>query len=269
MSSFALKIIAIVCMTLDHFDTIIGQGGLLQLYPDPEAALASMEALSLTSGILFPMEVLGRAAFPLFAFMLAEGCAKTHSMPRYLGRLALFAVISEPFFYFAFGYRPSFSGLLNEFALLNFTNVFFTLFLAALSIFIFQKLSGKYEAKGAVISLIAALVLALAAEYFDTDYGAMGVFLIVALYLTRERKAVQCTVIVLWSMILYLCDGFRPEWYSFSNPWQIKSFIGACLACIPVLLYNGKRGRAMKWTFYIYYPAHLLVLTLINRALMG
>lgn len=268
MSSFALKIIAIVCMTLDHFDTIIGQGGLLRLYPDPEAAHASMEALSLTSGILFPMEVLGRAAFPLFAFMLAEGCAKTHSMPRYLGCLALFAVISEPFFYFAFGYRPSFSGLLNEFALLNFTNVFFTLFLAALSIFIFQKLSGKYEAKGAVISLIAALALAFAAEYFGTDYGAMGVFLIVALYLTRGRRGIQCVVVALWAVTLYL-GGYLLTFGSGVVANSVHEALGACLACIPIALYNGKRGRAMKWTFYVYYPAHLLVLTLINRALMG
>ena len=268
MSSFALKIIAIVCMTLDHFDKIIGQSGLLQLYPDPEVALASMEALSLTSGILFPMEVLGRAAFPLFAFMMAEGCAKTHSMPRYLGRLALFAVISEPFFYFAFEPGASFTGLMNDLVGLNFTNVFFTLFLAALGIFIFQKLSGKCEAKGAVMSLIAALVLALAAEYFNTDYGAMGVLLIVALYLTRGRRGIQCVVVALWAVTLYL-GGYLLTFGSGGVANSVLEALGACLACIPIARYNGKRGRAMKWTFYVYYPAHLLVLTLIDRALLG
>ena len=84
MTSFALKIIAIVSMTLDHFAKIIGQGGLLQLYSDPVSAMNSLDALRMTSFILHLMEVLGRMAFPLFAFMLAEGCAKTRSMPRYL-----------------------------------------------------------------------------------------------------------------------------------------------------------------------------------------
>ena len=101
MSSFALKITAIVLMTLDHFATIVGQLGIIALIPG--AGLDSAWALNLSYGILLALNGLGRAAFPLFAFMLAEGCARTRSMPRYIGRLALFALISEPVFYFTLG----------------------------------------------------------------------------------------------------------------------------------------------------------------------
>lgn len=268
MTSFALKIIAIVSMTLDHFAKIIGQGGLLQLYSDPVSAMNSLDALRLTSFIPHLMEVLGRMAFPLFAFMLAEGCAKTRSMPRYLGRLALFAVISEPVYYFAFGFEPNVDGLFSNLAQLRFTNVFFTLFIGVFAVYIYQKLTAKYGAKGSIIASIIAVFLSFAAGFFNTDYGAMGVLLIVALYLTRGRRGVQCAVIVLWAVALYsggylLTSGLSGALSGF------EEVLGACLACIPIMLYNGERGRRMKWTFYVYYPAHLLALTLIDRALMG
>ncbi len=45
------------------------------------------------------------------------------------------------------------------------------------------------------------------------------------------------------------------------------ALIGFTLACILLLLYDGRRGRPMKWLFYIYYPAHLLVIWLVKLAL--
>lgn len=139
VTSFALKIVAIVTMTIDHIYSIIGQAGFMVLLPDA--------LLSTTFYMSRLFHIIGRMAFPIFAFMLAEGSAKTHSMPRYLGRLALFAVISEPFFFYAFNRDPSMTSVLDSLARLNFTNVFFTLFLGALSIFICQKLTEKYAEK--------------------------------------------------------------------------------------------------------------------------
>ena len=255
VTSFALKIVAIVTMTIDHICSIIGQAGFMVLLPDA--------SLSTTFYMSKLFHIIGRMAFPIFAFMLAEGSAKTHSMPRYLGRLALFAVISEPFFFYAFNRDPSMTSVLDSLARLNFTNVFFTLFLGALSIFICQKLTEKYAEKGQIVSALCAIVLAFAGEYFKTDYGAMGVLLIVTLYFTREKRSMQCVEIVLWAFLLY------PGWTSLSPGMNldILDALGASLACIPILLYNGKRGRPMKWTFYVYYPAHLLALTLIAGAL--
>ena len=253
MTSFTLKVIAIVSMTIDHAGKVLGQAILLELFPD---------TLTGTFTTVKICTVLGRMAFPLFAFMLAEGCSRTRSMPRYLGRLALFAAISEPFFY-AFNSSSSITSMLDSLAGLNFTNVFFTLFLGALSIFICQKITEKYVRKGQIVSALLAVVLAFAAEYFKTDYGAMGVLLIVTLYFTREKRSIQCVEIVLWAFLLY------PGWTSLSPGMNLNILetLGASLACIPILLYNGKRGRPMKWTFYVYYPVHLLALTLIAGAL--
>ena len=183
MSSFALKITAIVLMTLDHFATIAGQLGLIALIPG--AGLDSAWALNLSYGILLALNGLGRAAFPLFAFMLAEGCARTRSMPRYIGRLALFALISEPVYYFTLGgavYGADLGGFLANIAGLNFNNIFFTLALAALAIYAWQLLAPRGRG-GAALGLLAFALAAFAAGYFKTDYGAMGVILIFALYL--------------------------------------------------------------------------------------
>ena len=181
--------------------------------------------------------------------------------------MALFAVISEPFYYFAFGFEPSVAGLFGNLAQMRFTNVFFTLFLGVLAVYIY-KLTAKYGVKSWIIAGITAVFLSFAAGFFKTDYGAMGVLLIAALYLTRGRRGVQCAVVALWAAALYsggylLTSGLSGALSGFEEA------LGACLACIPIMLYNGERGRRMKWTFYVYYPAHLLVLTLIDRALTG
>ena len=224
MSSFALKLTAIALMTLDHFASIIGQAGLIALFPG--AGWDSAWAVKLSYVILQILHGLGRAAFPLFAFMLAEGCTRTRSMPRYMGRLALFALISEPVYYFTLGgavYGADLGGLAAHLAALNFENVFFTLTLAALAIYAWQCLAPRGRV-GAALSLVAFALAAFAAEYFKTDYGAMGVILIFALCLVRTNRKLQGAVIVLWSAALYL----------FIGRWQFVSFAGACLALIPL-----------------------------------
>ncbi len=79
MTSFVMKIIAIVAMTCDHFAMIIGQPGLMEMFP-------SM-SLQVSYDIVRIMSAIGRLAFPLFAFMLVEGCNKTRTSsvhPRYI-----------------------------------------------------------------------------------------------------------------------------------------------------------------------------------------
>lgn len=136
MTSYFIKITAVIAMTIDHVAAIIGQMGLLSIFP----------SLSLQTSyyIINLMRAIGRIAFPLYAFMIAEGARKTCSMPKYIGRLILFAFISEPVFYYALSLEaPTFSGFFENLLGLNLGNVFFTLTLAAITIYIYQLLEHK------------------------------------------------------------------------------------------------------------------------------
>ena len=258
MTSFGLKIIAIIAMTIDHAARIIGQVGLMELFPDMP--------LSTSYSIIKIMEGFGRMAYPLFAFMIAEGAAKTRSMPKYIGRLALFAMISEPFFYYAFNMRSAnaaefLEGLLH----INLTNVFFTLMLGAAAIYAYQLLERKQSKKAQFIFIPICLMIIFIGGYIGCDYGIAGIILIVALFFakTKPQKAI---VILVWSVGLYILGQGFGNW---SQVWTypILNCICAAASVILIWLYNGKRGKPLKWSFYIYYPAHLFVIACLSNVL--
>ena len=94
--------------------------------------------------------------------------------------------------------------------------------------------------------LIAVLLAGMAAaELLSTDYASIGVFCIAILYLTHEQRPLQLAV------------GCIEFWWELPAP----------LAFLPIAFYNGKRGWNMKYFFYIFYPAHLLLLVLLCYAL--
>lgn len=249
MSSFVLKMIAVISMTIDHFNKIIGQFGLEKLFP----ALS----MDITYPLCQMMERVGRLSFPIFAFLIAEGARKTRSMPRYIGRLALLAVISEPIFFFAFNWRmnPGWADWMDNLSRLNLNNVFVTHVLGAAAIYACQRLEKKY-AKLRYWGTVPVLLLAMfAAGYVGADYGAMGVLLIAALYFARE-KSHKAAVVVLWSLGLYM--------YQLSVFNLLLSAFSAASAIL-ICGYNGKRGKIVKWGFYFYYPLHLLILLLCSK----
>lgn len=255
MSTFFLKLLAILSMTIDHFAAIIGQYGLTILFPSASKAV--------TSWAIQIMRAIGRLAFPLFAFQIAEGARKTRSMPRYIGRLALFAVISEPFFYFAFSVMPpSISGLLTNLSRLNLTNVFFTLSIGAIAIYGYQWIEKKAPERKLLLFLPFFLLCLFAAGCIGSDYSYNGVLLIVALYLAKSRKQ-QAAVILLWSLYLYILMQGIGNW---NQVWTGPILNCLCAASVGLLIqrYNGKRGKSAKWFFYLYYPAHLLLLTILD-----
>lgn len=272
MSAFWVKMIAIVAMLLDHTAKIIRQDVLVPLFFGCSIRDASAEMLHFTFDKLGWMEVVGRIAFPLFAFQIAVGAEKTRSMPRYLGRLLLFALISEPLYYIAFSWRElSVRDFLDSLCALNFTNVFFTLFLGALAIYAYQLLQKQFPKRAWIPFLPVFLLILFVSGYVDCDYGMAGVLLIVCLYLAKTKKA-KMLVIVLWSLWLYLLDqafnGHGFVWNQVSG-MRVGYALGAAAACVPVLLYNGQRGKSWKWFFYIFYPAHLAVLLLIRYLILS
>lgn len=246
MTIFSLKLIAMIAMTIDHAAKIIGQWGLLELGMSMHASYR----------LIHVMTTIGRIAFPLYAFMIAEGASKTRSLPKYIARLLLLAVISEPVFYFAFSrLEQTWSGFLASLSRGNLNNVFFTLALGAMAIFVYQKLEGKTVKQRWMVFLPASLLLLFASAYVGSDYGAMGVLLVIALYLAKTKKQ-KMAVLLVWSAALYLFgQGFNGMWSD-----SLLNCLLAALSGVLVWFYNGQRGRPVKWSFYFYYPIHLLVL---------
>ena len=85
------------------------------------------------------------------------------------------------------------------------------------------------------------------------------------LYAHRKNFRLQAFDIVLWTFI------YAAVYFIFIDKLygvlQMFTFL-----TIPILAqYNGQRGswKGMKWFFYVYYPAHLVVIGLIRVALHG
>lgn len=252
MTSFSLKLFAVIAMTLDHIAKIIGQAGLMAAFPG-----LSMTA---SSDIMHLMDGIGRIAFPLYAFMIAEGAARTRSMPSYIGRLMLFAVISEPFFYFAFHrVELTWGGFLDNLSRWNLSNVFVTLTLGAVAVFCYQLLVQSSCKKRLLVFVPVCGLLAFVGQYVGCDYGAAGILLIAALYLAKTKQQ-KIAVILIWSLWLYIVS-----YGVYVSAYNVMEGVCAALSGVLIWFYNGKRGRQVKWSFYIYYPAHLLVLILLGR----
>ena len=243
-----LKWVAIAAMLIDHTAAVLG--GWLP---------------PLCSGL---MRDVGRMAFPIFAYGIAQGCVYTHSARRYLGRLLLFAVLSE------IPYRLALRAGSLAFGLFN---VFFTLLAGAAccQIVKFCRSKGRRWAWAAVAPVAAIVLLC---EIMGTDYGGFGVLCILLPYLFWESKPAR--LIALGSVVAFLYvvvshfQGFSyPLWWM-ENPSALGSMLQQTLFALAgvglIALYNGQPGsRRGKWAFYIFYPAHLLALFALDWALGG
>ncbi len=262
-----------VCMLLDHIFVTFGY---FLFYGTP------LEAVIATPWSDW-MRYLGRLAFPIFAFCLAEGCRKTRSMPRYIGRLVLFGAISQiPYTLALDNYQRLVS---DEAPLVLWTgelNVMFTLALGALAVYCWEK--GR---AGRNLWYIAVIVCCAAGEILHCDYGIWGVLLIFCVYQFSSLGGKVLSVAG-FSVLNYMVDWyhlgrllfetrvFRPKlvakaafpFLTYPFPYSLTAWLPAIMTCaslIPICLYDGKRGNMKRWTCYLFYPAHLLVLGMIRE----
>ncbi len=224
-SGATLKIIAIITMMIDHTAASVIRK--MMGFSSPYIDPGFYRALVNSYSM---MRQIGRIAFPLFCFFLVEGFLHTHSIKRYAKRLTLFALISEPCFDLAL--HPERSDALTH------QNVYWTLLIGLLVMTGLKLLSGRPAQQLVVIS--AGMLLANAAH---TDYSWRGVFLITLLYVLHSSRLLQI-----------LCSG---AFMLYEGKFVLLGFL-------PLLLYNGKRGRQIRYFFYAFYPAHLLVLGVIR-----
>ena len=219
MTSFVLKIIALISMFCDHFG---------------DAFFKHYSFLNL----------IGRIAFPIFAFQISEGYIHTKNLKKYMTRLFIFAIISQ----------IPFSLFLNEFVSSGITlNIFFTLFLGLVCIKTYDYFS---KSNHKILGIFLILIIFCMGEIINVDYGCWGIIVIFMFYLLKNNK---CAMILSY---ISLCI-IRYSYIIISSRFSIEYIYLAIATIFPIIfisLYNGKQGYRIKYLLYVFYPIHLLLL---------
>ena len=243
IDSTALKLLAMVLMFADH---------------------------TWAAGVLdWPwLTAVGRLAFPIFAFQIAEGCAKTHSRRSYFIRMLIFALISEIPFNFMIAGGPVYP---------FHQNVLFTFLIAMLLIFRMQRIREKHPDLSPALQLlgIAGMVILGYVLGFVTfvDYFGFGVVTVLLFWLTREQKFGWLIQLAGMYLINWVQMGGQSYiWHLFGQELWIPQQGLAMLALIPIWMYSGNKGRggrAFRIFGYAFYPAHIAILVLLSFLLNG
>jgi len=234
-----LKLIAMIAMVADHTGKMLFHSNL--------------------------MRIVGRAAFPIYAYCIAVGCIYTKNHLKYLSRLVLVGLISQPFYAVALShttqqmYAVAFSqnpvGAVLNFYVHSWSHpsIFLTLALGLLVIWTIRERQ---------LVLTAALALLVWRMQGSIDYGWKGVTLIVLFYLFSPK----------WWLSLPLVFAFMFWWgmgstayHLFGVSFSMQMF--ALMALPFIYIPTHSRLRINKWVFYLFYPAHLIGMLLIEMAL--
>ena len=227
-----MKAIAVITMFIDHFAMIV--------LPHVQSAMEPLFFVGQKAYSLYTiLRLIGRIAFPLYGFLLAEGYTHTRSKKNYGSSLLIFAVVSE----IPWNLAHSGSFLFSK------QNVFFTLFLGFLGIHV---ISTFVEEKKEYVKAGLFLMLLFAVSYLlRADYGYVGFAAILFIYVMRRHKLFRTVI----------------------GPALYADPIAVLFGFIFMDLYNGKRGfikgKVLKYAFYAFYPVHLLALYLITKAVYG
>lgn len=234
ISGSTLKIIALISMFIDHLAVSLievnygKKDSFLYDLPWSENTILQVDVV---------LREIGRLAFPVFCFLLVQGAMYTHNRKSYLRNMAVFALLSEIPFDLAFH---------NTLWYGNSQNVFFTLTLGLISIYLLDWWKGKEWISFGMVAVVAVLAYCL-----RTDYGAAGVILIVLFWLFQFDEKLRNILCSVWMIV-----GIN------------LSEAAGILAFLPIHAYNGERGKQLKYFFYLFYPVHLLVLFAV-RVLLG
>ena len=219
LSNNQLKILALIFMTIDH----IG----VRIFPKYQI-----------------LRIIGRLAYPIFAYMIAEGCRHTRNKKKYILTMASFAAVCQIVYFFALK-------SLYQCILVTFT-------LSISLILAFDEMAKKRTAKSSaaaftvfVTSAFICVGLPHLIKGFQVDYGFCGVLLPLFIYIGRNdiEKLFLCA----FGLILIAIDSYYTQWFS--------------LLALPfIAAYNGRRGKYnLKYLFYVYYPLHLVIIYGISK----
>ena len=242
INSFILHIIAMIFMLSDHLWSIF--------FPNQVC-----------------LYIIGRLAFPIFAFMIVEGFFRTKNRKKYLIRIFIFAIISEiPFNFFS-------SLAIREVIILfyPYNNVLWTFLIALCGLSLLEKIE-KSKKLNKIIKFVGKITISfitiMIANFIKTDYLGYGVITVLIFYFFRERNYrnifFQSLLIIILNV--FIMPGYEFPFYFFGNEVFIKVQIFAIFSLAIIWLYNGKQGihnKFIKYMFYFFYPLHLLLIVAI------
>ena len=228
LNSNQVKLIAIIAMTIDHLTWL--------LFPGCQ-----------TTWWVILLHMIGRITAPIMWYFIAEGFHYTHDPKKYASRLFIFAIISH------FAYNLAGGISLIPTSIFNQTSVMWSLAWSVVLMIIVN--NEKHPVWLKVLAIILVCVVT-----FPSDWSCIAAMCPVFLYSHRGNFKKQSFDIFIWTLMYAVVYFFAID--------KVYGLLQFCtLLSLPILkMYNGQRGKmkAMKWLFYIYYPAHLFIVAIIR-----
>lgn len=253
-TSLDLKMIALIFMVVDHVNTYFG----------------------VLLGLPGWVHWLGRFVAPVFLYLSMEGFKHTGNRKKYVSRLFIGAM----FMYIVNlirniltkNYIHPYTKQFDVFGLITGNNIFWTLFLFAVLFTVLEKIKERAPRRFAwmtaaifimLLTLFAEgglylLPMALACFFFDNDAKKVSIFLLIWTGILLSKSLFSYFTALEGTETLY-------GYLTFSSEFMM-------VTAIPFILsYNGERGgKGKKWEknlFYIFYPAHLILIYLLSGVL--
>lgn len=205
----------------------------------------------------FWMTCIGRLAFPIFAFLIAEGFHHTSDRRRYALRLFVCGLITEiPYDVF----------ISSTFFNMRSQNVLFTLLFGLLALWLFQWARERGGVKHYLLACMGFAALYVAADRLGVSYGGLGMTMVVMFGLLRGVKHSILWQLLCLAVLNFLIPGRMMQLGSI--PFSIQNF--GTLAIVLIALYNGARGaksKALQYGAYLFYPVHMGLLAVLRYLL--
>lgn len=239
LNSNALKLIAILAMTIDHI------------------AWAAFSGYS-KAALPIIMHIIGRITCPVMCYFIAEGYRYTRNINKYTARLFIFAFISHFAYIFAFGGFVDFKSFIPFYngSVFNQTSVMWSLAWGLVML----RIAHSDKIKPALKPVLVLLVCAVS---FPADWSCIAALSILAIGTNYGNFKKQ----MLW-LVFYVFVYAVVYFFALDKIYGCVQ-MGVILAVPLLALYNEQRGKNakvnkfMKWAFYVYYPLHLTVIGLI------
>jgi len=242
ISADGLKIFACLTMLLSAISITIVEKGMIHMdqYTTAELSglLAKDSSMMVTAGVGSVMQLAGGLCIPIFAFLLVEGFLHTSNFQKYLLRLLLCALISEvPYDLAVYGHYWDLTG----------QNPVFAMFISLAMLYFLRLTKEKDGLPARMLQFLFVFCAVIWVSFLRAGYGFCIVLLVAVFYCFYARNVLK-TVLGAFISLLYV-----------TGP----------LAFYGIWCYNGRRdNRIPAMAYYIFYPAHLLVLGITAKYLM-